>query len=461
MTHDPGRRAWLVEKYDRSGPRYTSYPTAPVWKEQFSPEDWAAALGRANQQADLPLGIYVHLPFCQKRCLFCACNVVISKREDIVEEYLVRLDQEIDRAARLLPERRKVTGVHWGGGTPTHLNCEQIQRVYGKLQEHFEICEQAEISIEVHPPVTTEEQLTVLRELGFNRVSLGVQDLDHDVQEVIQRHQSLEQTETVLETARRLGFRSSNFDLIHGLPTQTRATWEATLDEVLRMRPDRLAVYSYAHVPWLHPHQERMPMDQIPAPVDKAWMIDRAQERLVGQGGYVPIGFDHFALPEDELAQALANKRLYRNFMGYAVKPAPDYLGFGMTAISEVGGAFIQNQSKLNRWNEAVDQGIPPVGKGLHLSEDDLRRKWVIERLMCNEWLSMEEYHQLFGERFQDAFASAWKQLEEFESDGLVMRSEQELSITEEGRHFLRNVCMLFDAYLPEQEGHTRFSRTV
>ncbi len=450
----------LLAKYDRVGPRYTSYPTAPVWRDDFGEQGLVQALDAANAKPDAPLGVYVHLPFCQKRCLFCACNVILGKREDIVLDYLDRLEQEIDRFAARLPQRRKLSAMHWGGGTPTHLSPEQIERVAGRIFKHFELLPDAEVSIEVHPPVTTEEQLRTLYGLGFRRLSLGVQDLDWDVQQLIARDQTVEQTEHILLLARELGFESVNFDLIYGLPGQTAETWDFTLDQILRMHPDRLAVYSYAHVPWLHPHQDRMPADRLPAPDLKLHMIRRSKERLAGDGGYVEIGFDHFAAPTDSMAKAVGKHRLYRNFMGYTVKPGDDYVGFGVSAISEVSGCFVQNHAKLNRWNEGIDGGGFAVHKGLRLSQDDLLRKLIIERLMCNLWLDLDEVEQHSEHPFLEEFAAAWEALAEMEADGLVVRGARHLQITELGRTFLRNVCMLFDGYLPEQEGQ-RFSRTI
>ncbi|MBL4672634.1 MAG: oxygen-independent coproporphyrinogen III oxidase [Arenicella sp.] len=451
----------LVEKYDCTGPRYTSYPTAPVWSDAFQETHWHAALKEANRQKDETLALYVHLPFCAKRCLFCACNVVISSRDDVLQDYLARLEKEIEQVAEHLPDRRKVSGIHWGGGTPTHLPPAELERVWSKLNDMFDIQPNAELSIEVHPPVTTDLQLETLARLGFRRMSLGVQDLDSGVQDLIYRHQTVEQTEHVLTKARELGFNSVNFDLIYGLPGQTMDTWNFTLDEVLRMRPDRLAIYSYAHVPWLHPHQEQMPGDQMPASELKIELLRTAARRLQEEGGYSEIGFDHFALPEDEMAIAVGEHRLYRNFMGYTVKPASDYVGFGMSAISEVGHAFMQNHTKLNRWNASLDEGRSAVSKGHALDLDDQVRKIVIERLMCNQRIAYAEVESMSGRVFQEHFAEAWEALAEMESDGLVIRGEEELVVTDLGRHFLRNVCMLFDRYLEQQLKQGRYSRTI
>ena len=453
--------AELVAKYDTAGPRYTSYPTAPVWTDTFGDTEWDGALAEADAHGDETLALYVHLPFCQERCLFCACNVVITQRQDVLDAYLDRLNREIATVASKLPNRRKVSGVHWGGGTPTHLSPSEIEVLWSCITEHFDVLNDAEVSIEVHPPVTTREQMETLARLGFNRISLGVQDIDADVQALINRNQSLEQTEDVIRWARELGFNSVNFDLIYGLPGQTVDTWNYTLDQVVRLRPDRLAIYSYAHVPWLHPHQNRMPGDRLPSPELKLELLRTASRRLEAEGGYAEIGFDHFALPEDELATAVKDRKLYRNFMGYTVKPARDYIGFGMTAISEVGNAFAQNHSKLNRWSEAIDSGHCGVSRGHSLSLEDRVRKLIIERLMCNQQVAFAEVESLSGQLFRKHFASQWRALEEFEADGLVVRGESDLTVTKLGRNFLRNICMLFDGYLEEQLREGRYSKTV
>lgn len=451
----------LVKKYDRAGPRYTSYPTAPIWSKEFGDNEWDAVLDVANGESNRSLALYVHLPFCSERCLFCACNVVITKRSDILTEYLSRLHAEIDRTANKLPDRRKIMGLHWGGGTPTHLSVSEIEALMAHITDRFELQEGAEVSIEVHPPVTTKEQMETLARLGFNRLSLGVQDIDEEVQRLINRNQTIQQTEQILTWARGLGFRSVNFDLVYGLPGQTTETWNRTLDEVLRLLPDRLAIYSYAHVPWLHPQQKRMPEDRMPTPERKLEFLSTASRRLSEEGGYQEIGFDHFALPSDELAKAVQERHLYRNFMGYTVKPAEDYIGFGMTAISEVGNAFAQNQTKINAWSQAVDEERSTVCKGHALDLDDQLRKLVIERLMCNQQLEHSEFEELASVPFREYFSEQWPVLLSMETDGLIALETGRLTVTEQGRRFLRNICMLFDRYLDGQEKRGRFSRTV
>lgn len=455
----------LVRKYDRPGPRYTSYPPVPVWDRGFDDGAFRAALAAASRAAASPLACYVHLPFCRHRCLFCACNVVITRRADVVAVYLRRLEAEIGRVAALLGDRRRVAGLHWGGGTPTHLSCSQIERLHSALAKAFDLEPGGEASVEVHPPVTTREQLALLRRLGFDRVSLGVQDLDRGVQALVERWQTVEQTERVLRWSRELAFSSVNFDLIYGLPGQSLDTWNFTLGEVERLRPDRLAIYSYAKVPWLKPHQRRIQEERLPAPPLKMELFRTARRRLLASG-YVEIGFDHFALPSDDLARAAGDGRLYRSFMGYTARPAPESVGVGLSAISEIGGCYAQLSSKLNRWSDAVDAGAFAVERGWVLTPEDRVRKLLIERLLCNMEVSFGEIEGHSGRPFREEFACAWERLEEMERDGLVERRADSLRITPLGRTFARNVAMLFDAYLPaleESSGprHPTFSRTV
>lgn len=450
----------LVRKYDRQGPRYTSYPTVPAWHKGFRAGQWQEALRAANTRAEDPLALYVHIPFCQHRCLFCACNVVITQREDVASDYLNRLNREIDLVTSLLPARRSVRGVHWGGGTPTHLSVAQIRALWQKLQSSFSIDMESEISIEIHPAVTTVQQLDCLRELGFNRLSLGVQDFDWNVQQIIERWQSLEVTENLLNHARHIGIGSINFDLIYGLPGQTSETWNYTLEQTQRLRPDRLAIYSYARVPWIHPHQKRMPDELLPPAQEKMKLFATAKEFLL-KAGYCEIGFDHFALPNDEIVRAYQEHRLYRNFMGYTVKPAPESIGFGVSAISELNECFSQNSAKLNRWNQAMDARRPATERGIELSDHDRRRKWVIEQLMCNFFVDFRAFESFARLTFLEEYQSEWEALQEFEDDGLVLRHQDGLEVTSLGRSFVRNIAMVFDDYLPEQEMKNQFSKTV
>jgi oxygen-independent coproporphyrinogen-3 oxidase len=443
----------LLGRYNVSGPRYTSYPTAPEWKQDFGPEalsDRLASAGAVDSRE--PLSLYVHLPFCRSLCWYCGCNVVISKDAGAADRYIDHLVMELDLVAERLGSRRALSQVHWGGGTPTFLNEAQLERLWTALTQRFTPLPDAEVAIEVHPAVTTPGQLSLLRQLGFNRVSMGLQDFDPRVQQATNRIQTPEQTGALLEHARTLGFTGVNFDLIYGLPHQDAERWARTLETVLAMRPDRLAVYSFAYMPDVLKHQKRMPAEAIPASRTKLELFRAAYAAFV-EAGYRPIGMDHFAVPEDELARAQAGRRLGRNFQGYTVKAATDVVALGSTGISDVGGAYAQNVRPLPYYYERVAQGRLATERGIALTEDDRRRRAVITQLMCNFWVDLGED----GTRY---FAPELERLHRFEDDGLVVRTGSQLELTQLGRLFVRNVAMVFDAYLSRAE-RPRFSRTV
>ncbi|AEI68912.1 oxygen-independent coproporphyrinogen III oxidase [Corallococcus macrosporus] len=443
----------LLSRYDVSGPRYTSYPTAPEWRKDFGPEHLVARLEQAGARERVePLSLYVHLPFCRSLCWYCGCNVVISRDRGAADQYLDHLELELDLVVQRLGSRRALSQIHWGGGTPTFLDERQLERLWTAITRRFRVAPDAEVAIEIHPAVTTPGQLTLLRSLGFNRVSMGLQDFDARVQEVTNRIQSPEQTRALLEHARRLGFKGVNFDLIYGLPHQDAKGWARTLDTVLSMRPDRLAVYSFAYMPDVLKHQRRMPADAIPSGRTKLELFRDAYAAFVS-AGYRPIGMDHFAVPEDELARAQAERRLGRNFQGYTVKAASDVVALGSTGISDVDGAYAQNVRALPRYYERVSQGCLATERGLTLTADDQRRRAVITRLMCNFWVDL-------GPDGVDSFAPELQRLRAFEDDGLLTRTGSQLELTPMGRLFVRNVAMVFDAYLAGAE-RPRFSRTV
>lgn len=443
----------LMRRYDVSGPRYTSYPTAPEWKQDFGPDDLRACLDVAgNREEDAPLSLYVHLPFCRSLCWYCGCNVVISKDPAAADQYIDHLVLEMDLVRARLGGRRFVSQVHWGGGTPTFLSEAQLERLWTELTRRFTPLPDAEVAIEAHPALTTPGQLRLLRQLGFNRVSMGLQDFDPRVQEATNRLQTPEQTRELLEDARALGFTGVNFDLIYGLPHQDAERWARTLERVLAMRPDRLAVYSFAFMPDVLKHQKRMPAEAIPTGRVKLDLFRAAYGAFVG-AGYRPIGMDHFAVPEDELARAQAERRLGRNFQGYTVKAASDVVALGATGISDVGGAYAQNVRPLPRYYERLSEGRLATERGIRLTGDDLRRRAVITQLMCNFWVDL-------GEEGARHFAPELERLRAFEDDGLLMRTGTQLELTALGRLFVRNVAMVFDAYLARAE-RPRFSRTV
>jgi oxygen-independent coproporphyrinogen-3 oxidase len=453
----------LLRKYDRPGPRYTSYPTAVEFSEAFGPTEYVARLAEADR-APGPLSFYIHLPFCEHRCAFCGCHVVITSDQVVVSKYLDYLHRELDQLAAHLPNRRLVSQYHWGGGTPTHLSSAQMEALHRRVTDRFEITADAEVAIEVDPRVTSTEQIELLRSLGFNRLSMGVQDFDADVQAAVDRHQTESQTKATYELGRRLGFASINLDLIYGLPLQTVAKFGRTVDAVAAMRPDRVALYSYAHVPWIRAQQKWIEPADLPSPEDKLALFLDARDRFLA-AGYIEIGMDHFALPGDELAEARLNRRLHRNFMGYTVKTGSDMVALGVSGIGDVSGAFAQNEKKLTRYYEALDQGRFPIERGYALDRDDRIRRETISRLMCNLWLDTRAIEREFGIVFADYFAAELTRLNAPDgpvSHGFVAIAPDQIEIVGAGRFFVRNVAMVFDRYLDSRtKDKPVFSRTI
>lgn len=457
-----------VRRFDRPGPRYTSYPTAVEFHDGVGEEEYrkkldeANALDSASGDPGPPLSLYAHLPFCEHRCLFCGCNVVITPHMPVAEKYLAYLKTEIGRVAALLPSRRVVAQMQWGGGTPTYYSPDQLAGLMATYRENFEFQHGAELAIEVDPRVTSRDHLDRLVELGFNRLSMGVQDLTPEVQEAITRGQTLRETAELMVHAREAGFTEGiNLDLIYGLPKQELGTFDRNLDQILGLRPDRVAVYSFAYVPWIKGHQKKLDSATLPTPDLKIQLYLKAMERFL-DAGYEPIGMDHFALPDDELAVAAREGRLHRNFMGYSVMPASDMIAFGVSGIGDVRAAFFQNQKKLSDYYEALDAGSLPVARGYLLNEDDRIRQYVIQQVMCNFWISKEVVGQEFGVDFHEYFRTPLEALGEMADEGFVEVTEAGLRVTENGRLFVRNVCMAFDRYLEAPSGDKPvFSRTV
>jgi oxygen-independent coproporphyrinogen III oxidase len=463
MTATPKITVDLLQKYDRPGPRYTSYPTAVEFTESFGAGDYAARLVEANAVA-APLSLYAHLPFCEHRCTFCGCHVVITRDDEVVRRYLGYLHREIDMLAAHLPERRRVSQYHWGGGTPTHLTPVEMEALHRKMTEHFVIEPDAEVAIEVDPRVTSVEQIDLLRTLGFNRLSMGVQDFDPEVQAAVDRNQTEAQTRDMYDLGRRKGFASINIDLIYGLPMQTPPKFGRTVDAVIGMRPDRVALYSYAHVPWIRAQQKWIDPKDLPSPEDKLALFVDARDRFLA-AGYVEIGMDHFAVPGDELAEARQRRKLHRNFMGYTVKMGSDMVAVGISGIGDVRGAFAQNEKKLSRYYEELDGGRFPVERGYALDRDDLIRRETITRLMCNLWLDVPAIERQFGIVFADYFAAEIAELSRPEGlvdAGFVVIAPDHIEVAGLGRFFVRNVAMVFDRYLKSKAGDKPvFSRTV
>jgi oxygen-independent coproporphyrinogen-3 oxidase len=452
-----------IRRFDRPGPRYTSYPTAVEFHEGVGEGTYREKLAEANQQgSEAPLSLYAHLPFCEHRCLFCGCHVVITPHMPVAEKYLEYVKREIDRVAGYLPDRRRVVQMHWGGGTPTYFSPQQLTDLLDRYRRHFDLVEGAELAIEVDPRVTSREHLDTLVELGFNRLSMGVQDLTPEVQEAITRGQTWEQTAELMTYARQVGFNEGiNLDLIYGLPKQKLETFSTNLDQILDLRPDRVAVYSFAYVPWIKGHQKKLDKSTLPSAENKLRLYLMAMERFL-DAGYEPIGMDHFALPDDELAVAAREHRLHRNFMGYTVMPASDMIAFGVSGIGEVQGAFFQNEKKLSTYYAALDDGRLPVQRGYVLDEDDRVRQYVIHEIMCNFRVSKEDVEGRFDVDFDAYFRDSLDNLQEVREEGFVEMDDQGLRVTEEGRLFVRNVCMAFDKYLQAKKAEKPvFSRTV
>lgn len=465
MSATPGlSTVELLSRYDRPGPRYTSYPTAVEFHAGFTDADYRERLAAANARAGEPLSIYAHLPFCEERCYYCGCHVVITKRRDIGARYLHYLGHEIDLLAGHLPDRRRVSQMHWGGGTPTYFAPSELEGVFRAFARHFEFTPDAEISIEVDPRVTTREHVRMLRALGFNRISLGVQDFDPTVQEAVNRVQSFELTRDLVEQSRAEGFSSVNIDLIYGLPYQSVDAFRHTLDETIGLRPDRVAAYSFAFVPWIKGHMKHISGEALPGPALKLDLLGLTIDTFTA-AGYRTIGMDHFALPDDELSRAIEARRLHRNFMGYTVQSARDMVAVGISGIGDVQGAYVQNAKKLPAYYRALDEGRLPVERGARLNDDDLVRRHIITNLMCNLYLDIPEVERNFGLTFADAFAPELAELGGPGSpvaDGLVRVTPGAIEVTPLGRLFVRNVCMVFDRYLRGRaQDRPVFSRTV
>ncbi len=451
----------LLERYDRPGPRYTSYPTAPHFSEAFGETAYREALRRAAERPQEPLSLYVHVPFCEHRCTYCGCNVVIAPHRGPEAAYLDAVDAELGMLAGALGDRRTLAQLHWGGGTPTYLTPAQCERLFGAIVSRFELARGAEVAVEVDPCVTTPEHLETLARLGFDRISLGLQDLDPRVQEAVQRVQPMALTRRIVEDARRLGFGSVNVDLIYGLPYQTAASFRRTVRRVIdELAPDRVACFSYAHVPWIKPHQRRLEGLPLPRGFEKFRIFLEAADEFL-RSGYRFIGFDHFARPGDPLAEALEAGGIHRNFMGYTVMPASDQIGAGVTAIGDAGGAYAANIKNLARYQRAVAAGRLPVERGLLRTAEDELRGAVIRRLICTLRLEWDWVRERFGIEPRTHFARALAALEPMAADGLVRIHPGGLEVTPTGRFFLRNLCMPFDAYLAPSQSRPLYSRTV
>lgn len=447
----------LIQKYTVSGPRYTSYPTAPQWTEEVGCEHYANSLKQLT--ADQAVSLYIHIPFCESLCYYCGCNIHITKDKERSRKYLDAIQAELSLLRQVLPSKMNLSHMAWGGGTPTFLNPEQIVSTVAVVRDVFDTGPNAEVSIEIDPRVTSREHLQTLREVGFNRVSLGVQDFDPEVQRAVNRIQDPQLTEGMVRDCRELGFRAVNFDLIYGLPFQTLESFERTIATVNRIRPDRIALYNYAHLPQLRSHQVILEKFPMPDAEERLGIFLMALDQL-RQSGYRSIGMDHFALESDELFVAFGKKRLYRNFQGYTVKHADHLIGIGASAISEVNGNYFQNVRETKTFEETLQSRKFATFRGCLLSGEDLRRKWVIQNLMCRFELLESLYANTFKRKLSMDFASEFERLDPLRVDGLVDSNKGDLRVTELGRFFVRNIAMLFDPYLNGNRGAT-YSKTL
>jgi oxygen-independent coproporphyrinogen-3 oxidase len=450
----------LLHKYCKAGPRYTSYPTAPYFHEGFGPAQWEEEL-RASQGMGRDLSLYVHIPFCDTLCYYCGCNMIATRDYAKAESYLDVLFREIDQVAALTAPDRKVRQLHWGGGTPTYLRPGDLRRLHAHLADRFEIAPDAELGCEMDPRELTREHVQVLRESGFNRVSLGVQDLDDRVQHAVNRVQPEALIHEVYGWLREAGFHSINFDLMIGLPHQTPSSFARTLDKVIAMGPDRFAVFNYAHVPWMKKHQKLIAEESLPRLEQRLALQKLTLERLT-HAGYVYIGMDHFARPGDELVKAQQDRTLYRNFQGYTTHKECDILAFGVSAISQTQDAYAQNVKVLSQYRAKVESGVLPVERGLRVTQEDKLRRDAITRIMCDLELDKSEFGRQWNIEFDAYFADTLQELAEMEADGLVVLEPGRVRVTDDGRVFLRNIAMAFDTYLHQQlADRPRYSKTV
>lgn len=449
----------LVRKYNVAGPRYTSYPPATRFTDTISWEQLGDKIAENNRTAR-DLSIYFHIPFCETLCWFCGCTTVITLNHDKGRDYIDYLGREVARMAAQLNPARKVVQLHFGGGSPTFLRPDEIRRLGEIIHRHFTFASDLEASVEVDPRRLTREHMVALREIGFNRASMGVQDFNPQVQQAIHRIQPREMTQQAMDWMRELGYGSINLDLIYGLPHQTPASFNETLDTVLTMKPDRLAVFSYAHVPWIKPSQKILEQKVLPTPESKLEVLKLVIERLTADEQYVYIGMDHFAKPNDELAVAQRHKQLQRNFQGYSTRAGSDIYAFGMSGVSQVPDAYWQNEKELPKYQAAVDAGRVPLHKAYFVTPDDKIRRETIMRVMCDLSLDYAALSQKLGISFEQHFAGELTALAPFEADGLVRRTPGGVEVTDAGRLFIRNIAMCFDNSLAPA-GERRHSKTI
>jgi len=451
----------LVVRYGGRGPRYTSYPTALQFNDELTQADYEAK-ARESNDSDVPLSLYVHIPFCHSLCYYCGCNKIVTRNEERVSRYMEMLYKEIEMQSKLFDRKRKVEQLHFGGGTPTYLDKEQLAALMDHLRASFTFDESDahEFSIEVDPRTVDAERIRELRALGFNRLSLGIQDFHEPVQKAVNRAQTPEEVQALMDSAREAGFGSISFDLIYGLPLQSVETFDKTLDVVIAMKPDRLAVYNYAHLPQRFKGQRMINSDDIPTPETKLDLLHHTIDKLC-DAGFIYIGMDHFALPDDELVLARQNGTLQRNFQGYSTHRQCDMIALGVSGIGSIGNMFAQNSITTLEYEEIIERGELPIVKGLLIDDDDLIRAAVIQDLMCYDSLSFDDFGNEHGIDFREYFAAEIKKLDVLEEDDLIVLSDAGIEITPRGRLLLRNIAMTFDRYIDLEENEHRFSKAI
>ncbi len=452
----------MLRRYDRPGPRYTSYPTEPQFTTEFGQQEFQEEIRRTNKNYNpVDLSLYFHLPFCDTLCYFCGCTMIITHNRQRIDEYIDYLLKEIKLISSKIKSGRQVAQLHWGGGTPTYLSPEQIRRLFDGIREHFDFHRDAEIGVEIDPRGLTDAHLDALRDVGFNRASMGVQDFEPKVQETINRLQSEELTRWAFQGLRARGFDSINLDLIYGLPFQTVDSFSRTLDRIIDVSPDRLAVFNYAHVPWMKKHQRIIENTTLPKASEKLCILKATIEKLTSVG-YVYIGMDHFAKADDSLTQAFYEKTLYRNFQGYSTQSGCDLYGLGMSSISQLQDVYAQNIKEIPNYYQTIDNNELATHRGYRLTQDDRLRRYVIMRLMCDFELNKRRVEEKFQINFDRYFADTLPELERFAADGLIESPNGVIAVTDMGRLLIRNITMLFDKYLAQKKvSKPLYSRTV
>jgi len=448
----------LIRRLDKNGPRYTSYPTADRFAKTFtvaSYQNWVA-----KRDTTRPLSLYVHIPFCNTLCFYCACNKIITKDRSKSAKYIQYLVKELEMQAALIPGERRLEQLHWGGGTPTFLSDEEMRTLMAAINKKFPLVKDGEYSIEIDPRKVSDETIALLGELGFNRISIGVQDFDAEVQKAVNRIQSEEETLRVIRAARANGFKSVSLDLIYGLPKQTLESFKTTLHKVIAANPDRLSIYNYAHMPTLFMPQRRIHEEDLPVPQTKLDILKLAVSMLT-EAGYVYIGMDHFSKPDDELAIAQRQGRLHRNFQGYSTHADCDLVAVGISSIGKIGPTYSQNFREDEEYYAALDRNELPIMRGMELDADDLVRREIIQALMCHFAVDKEKFDAEFQIDFDSYFAAELAELAEYQREGLLILSPQKVVVTPKGRMLIRNICMAFDKYLRTKQEHARYSKVI